>query len=547
MLDRLLCVQASTGPPPPPALYSSQQSAHTSFGRPYAPTAAAAMASSYPAPLPFGSNGVSPPPVPSGPPAAAPAPVQEMPAGAQLHDPSQPGPFGQAQAGQQQQMSQPSNMASPSAEAQGGQSQQSGQLSSPPAEAGPFGIAEVSEPDFWGQHDGEGSPDGPFGASSAQHGQQGVDLFNSRQVVPSMPEPWAAAADERAFEQQSHSAQLAAAAPACSAEASSAAEPMSPEDAAAAAPQGPPLLSDAQSVHLSAESQNPHVQQQYTAVSAQPEQHALPQPSAASGATPFGSEYVQHVQTRGSAAPQQQQQQAPDADAQQWQLPADAQQQASASSAPPLWQPKQQALSASTPQDAQSHQGWGSAADSMGHQARQWLQTSVPGQQAPEESLAAQGLQAWGEQQPLDQPHWKAASVGVQDSVQQNGHGSSEAPGQANTHGAVSAHEGPGPAWQEPLPSRGGWHGRDPPQQPQQSAAQHGVPAQGAPFYMPPAPAQSGALFQTWQSTRTAQQKRVPSSADEGAPAGLASCTKRSDPGARCPCTEEPHRARAEF
>ena len=183
----------------------------------------------------------------------------------------------------------------------------------------------------------------------------------------------------------------------------------------------------------------------------------------------------------------------------------------------------------------------------MGHQARQWLQTSVPGQQAPEESLPAQGLQAWGEQQPLDQPHWKAASVGVQDSVQQNGHGSSEAPGQANTHGAVSAHEGPGPAWQEPLPSRGGWHGRDPPQQPQQSAAQHGVPAQGAPFYMPPAPAQSGALFQTWQSTRTAQQKRVPSSADEGAPAGLASCTKRSDPGARCPCTEEPHRARAEF
>ena len=234
------------------------------------------MASSYPAPLPFGSNGVSPPPVPSGPPAAAPAPVQEMPAGAQLHDPSQPGPFGQAQAGQQQQMSQPSNMASPSAEAQGGQSQQSGQLSTPPAEAGPFGIAEVSEPDFCGQHDGEGSPDGPFGASSAQHGQQGVDLFNSRQVVPSMPEPWAAAA------------------PACSAEAPSAAEPMSPEDAAAAAPQGPPLLSDAQSVHLSAESQNTHVQQQYTAVSAQPEQHALPQPSAASGATPFGSEYVQH-------------------------------------------------------------------------------------------------------------------------------------------------------------------------------------------------------------------------------------------------------------
>ena len=455
----------------------------------------------------------------------------ELPAGAQLHDSSQPGLPGQAQAGQQQQMSQPSIMASPSAEAQEGQPRQSGQLSSPPSEAGPFGIAKVSEPDFWGQHDGEGSPDGPFGASSAQRGQQGGDMFDSQQVVPSMPEPWAAAADEQEPEQQSHSAQLAAAAPAWSAEAPSVAQPMSPEDAAAAAPQGPPLLSDAQTVHLSAESQDPHVQQQYTAVGAQPEQHALPHPSAASSGTPFGSEYVQHVQTWASAAPQQQQQQqqAPDADAEQWQLAADAQQQASASSAPALWQPEQQALSASTPQDAHLHQSWGSAAVSMGHQAQQWVQTSMSGQQAPEGSLAAQELQAWGEQQPLDQAHCKAPSVGLQDSVQQNGHGSSEAPGQTNTHGAVSAHEGPGPAWQEPLPSKGGWHGRDPPQRPQQSAAQHGMPAQGTPFYMPPAPAPSGALFQSWQSTWTAQQKRVPSSADEGAPAGFASCTKSSN------------------
>ena len=415
-------------------------------------------------------------------------------------------------------------MASVSAEAQEGELQQSGQLSSPPAEAGRFGVAQVSEPDFWGQHDGEGSPEGPFGASSAQQGQQGADMFDSQQVVPSMPELWAA--DEREYEQQSHSAQLTAAAPAWSAEAPSAAEPMSPEDAAAAASQGSPLLSDAQTVHLSAESQDAHMQQQYTAAGAQPEQPALPQLSAASGATPFGSEYVQHAQTWESAAPQQQQQ-PPDTDAQQRQSAADVQQQTSAYSAPALWQPEQQAISANTPQDYQSYQGWDSPADSTGHQAQQWVQNSLPGQRAPEESMAAQERQAWGEQQPLDQSFWKAPDAGVRDSAQQNGHGSSEAPGQASAQGAFSAHEGSGPAWQGPLPSSGGWHGPDPPQQPQQTVTQHGMQLQGTPFYVPPGPAPSGALFQSWQDTWTAQQKRLPSSADEGAQAGHASVIKR--------------------
>ena len=51
-----------------------------------------------------------------------------------------------------------------------GQLRINNQLSSPPAGGGPFEFARLSEPDFWGQYDGEGPKEGLYSeAFSAQH------------------------------------------------------------------------------------------------------------------------------------------------------------------------------------------------------------------------------------------------------------------------------------------------------------------------------------------------------------------------------------------
>lgn len=399
------------------------------------------------------------------------APVQQAHHIDHMQPPSQPGPAGQGQAGHHMQ-----------------EAVQLGHLDSTEKEPGnPFGAADVSEADFWNQHDAGGLSEGPFGTVTEEQADPG--MFVTGQDPASNPDTWGVSTDQHGKELPAQTTQSTAEVPARADEPPSTAQNAAAESKIPS--QVPPLAEDPQTLQPSAEGQQIHAEQHNTPEDVQPEQHASAGPYAGtSAATPFASEHAQSWQKADSAALQ------PDC---QYSGSMDAQQQAAGSD---------------TAQNGQSYEYWGSAEQASAAQPPQdHPQTHPPmgGQQTTEEP---RGHQAWGNVQASSQHDWHAPAASAQYEDHASRQGTAQAAQQLYDSSSVPSHPSAGPAWQLLQPASHQW--QDSAQRQQQGAAQHGMPQQGAPFYTPIAPAASASLFQGGQSAWTVQQRRLPSAADEG-------------------------------
>ena len=388
-----------------------------------------------------------------------------------------------------------------------GQGAQAYQSRGSALDAGPFGAADASEADFWGQHDAEVLLEGPFASTTLQQGGP-ITMDKPEQGSTSMAAAWADERPEREQDVRAMTAHATAEAPA--ERPGSISSSVTLHDGAVAASQGPPSLGESPAV--------PAVEQQTILHGSAPNSTAAGQPGTAQldaglAVTPFGSEAAQNWQTAGSAALP-----LPD------QLPTSTEHSAGAEG----------------PQAWMASQDW-AAADSSGVPEQDKFRHVVPEHQPTDQPLAVEGHQAWLQPHDPSRPDTQAggtyASYGTHESgtavagqlggawhpAQYAAAGQPSVPTwqehkvpHALEHSShASTYEAPSTAWQESQ-AAGNWSGNGTYGQ-QQGAAPHSVQQQTGPAYMHPAVATSGARFKGGQNAWTAQQRRVPSDADAGA------------------------------
>lgn len=394
------------------------------------------------------------------------------------------------------------------AEAHAGQGTQAGQSGSSAIGVGPFGAADASEADFWGQHDAEGLSEGPFGFASVQQSSQADRTGMPEQGDASMPAAWGALGTEHEQSVHDQTAHPMAEAPCRNVDTFPFSEAV--PDVNVPTSQEPSAFGEALNMTASSVGKQDDVQLHSAVTNAAATERA---------ATPFGSEEAQNLQTAGSAP-------LPPF----YQIPptTDLQGQPSGLEGPQKWMPDRQWSGADSRREPYQHP----------EHDRGQVHELMHEQQTIEQPQGLQGDQAWAE--PCDPHHYEAHDpemrgpehgIGQANAAQlggalEPGHYPSASqeslatwqgypPANPPHHSAhASAYQTSNPAWQGP--QAGGDEGYAGSYAQQQSAAQDSMAQRGASMYVPPATAASGALFKGGQNAWTSRQKRLPSPADAG-------------------------------
>ena len=375
-------------------------------------------------------------------------------------------------------------------------------------DAGPFGAADASEADFWGQDDAEIDLAGPFASTTMQQGGP-VTMDKPEQGATSLAAAWGDSAPEQEQHAQPGNAYSTAEAPANKPEAIPQAEALHGDTVAAS--QGSAAIEGAPAAPAKDQQTVPEGSASDSAAAGLP---ATAQPDAGPAVTPFGSEAAQNWQTAGSAA-----------------LPLPDQLPASTEQAHPAHPEGHQ--------DWVASQNWSAAGGSTAPEEAQ-LPHGVPEHQPADQQQVFQEHQAWMQPHDPHQPEAQAGGAYAPYGTNEGGTAAAAQPssvwhaGQDDAAGqhpvpswqgyqAPSAFEhsshastcqDPGMAWQGSQAASNG--GQDGSHAQQQSAAQPNVQQQAGQAFMPLAVAASGPLFKGGQNAWTAQQRRVPLDADAG-------------------------------
>lgn len=374
-----------------------------------------------------------------------------------------------------------------------GQAAQASQWSSAAGDTGLFGAADTSEADFWGQQDAEDASGGLFRNVSLQHPSYADGTSEAEQEAGLLTGTW----DNTATQQgpEVHGQDALSTAPDSGADVpSTAAEAVQRERGAAQQELQP--ASDTQGFPAAARDQAAPHDTRDTAHDAQPVQEAFAGPDEAPAESPFGSGEVQGWQTAELATPQPSAEPLPGTSMQQ--------QHAGGHGAPQEWPPQQ---------DWRGAEASGPAQQQVEHEQGPGL--FMHEQQAAEQPHAQRAEQAWSGSQSTPQQDWHVGGASARHASYGNGQYTAQATGDGYEGGLTLAQQDTGLAWRGSQEPRQQWQGSA--QGHQQEATQHSVPQQGPPFYAPEGTASPGALFKSGQNAWAAQQRRMPSEADEGA------------------------------